>query len=118
MTTEHQEQCALFEWAALNETKYPELRWMFAVPNGGKRHISVAVKMKAEGVKRGVPDILCVFPSGCRSYIGLAIEMKSGKNKTTPEQNEWLSALENYGWAAVVCHSWQEAAEVIVNYLN
>lgn len=31
--SEHDEQKYLFEWAELS--RLPQLRWMFAVPNGG-----------------------------------------------------------------------------------
>jgi hypothetical protein len=54
---EHEEQVALFEWAAWNSSKYKELELMFAIPNGGQRHVVVARKLKDEGVKAGVPDI-------------------------------------------------------------
>jgi len=35
--TEHEEQCAVFEWAGLMSNQFPELELMFAVPNGGVR---------------------------------------------------------------------------------
>ena len=54
---EYQEQCALFQWAALNEKKYPELRLLYASANGGKRNIVVAAKLKKSGAKAGIPDI-------------------------------------------------------------
>ena len=55
--SEHEEQVALFEWAEWNKRQYPELELMFAIPNGGQRHVVVAKKLKDEGVKAGVPDI-------------------------------------------------------------
>ena len=44
---EHDEQVRLFNWARDNEEEYPELRNMFAIPNGGARHLFVAKKLKA-----------------------------------------------------------------------
>lgn len=35
--TEDQEQATLFQWAALQERRWPELRMLYAIPNGGKR---------------------------------------------------------------------------------
>lgn len=32
-----------------------ELRWLLHVPNGGKRDIGTAQKLKLQGVRRGVP---------------------------------------------------------------
>ena len=58
--SEHHEQCALFAWLRL---QWPDLdRVSFAIPNGGHRHKAVAGKLKAEGVKAGVPDIFIAYP--------------------------------------------------------
>ena len=32
--TEHIEQALLFKWATFSSGKYPELEYMFAIPNG------------------------------------------------------------------------------------
>lgn len=113
---EHLEQVALFQWAGLSVGKYPELLRMFAVPNGGFRHPSVAAKLKAEGVKAGVPDIH--LPAARAGYHGLYIEMKAGKNKPSEAQIEWMTDLEDAGYACYVCYSADKAAAVIESYLN
>lgn len=113
---EHQEQAALFQWAALMENKLPELRLLFAVPNGGDRHPAVAAKLKAEGVKAGVWDIL--LPVARHGYIGLWIEMKAGANRLTSEQEAWEHAMISKGYACHVCYSWMAAARAIVTYLG
>ena len=116
--SEHAEQCALFLWASLYVARYPELSWLFAVPNGGFRMGKTARDLKAEGVKKGVPDVW--FPIsgvyGERPVKGLVIEMKFGKNKPTPEQNAWLTFLGGIGWRTAVCYSWREAARVICEH--
>src|SRR6266576_1994743 len=56
--SENAEQTALFCWAGLNQIKYPPLKWMFAVPNGGFRFKREAGRLKAGGVKAGVPDVV------------------------------------------------------------
>ena len=114
--SESQEQKALFQWAALAEQKYPELRLMHHVPNGGLRDARTAVNLKREGVKRGVPDISLPVPRG--KYHGLYIEMKVGNNKLTKEQQQWFKSLEEEGYATHVCYSWLEAREVIEKYLS
>ena len=58
--SEHQEQVALFRWAEFAIARWPELALMYAIPNGGHRHKAVAAGLKAEGVKRGVPDVCLV----------------------------------------------------------
>lgn len=113
---ESEEQVALFEWAEAMSGKYPCLRLMYHVPNGGHRSAAVAGKLKAEGVKAGVPDIC--LPSARGGYHGLYIELKAGKNKATKEQEEWLSALNAEGYKAVVCRGWVRASEEIKKYLE
>lgn len=115
-TPEHNDQVAFFRWAAWNLKAYPELAVMYAIANGGHRHIRVAMNLKAEGVKAGVPDIALPVPRG--KYAALYIEMKAGKNTTTPEQDEWLARLNALGNLAIVCHGWTEAAEAVKNYLE
>lgn len=113
---ESAEQSALFSWAELNKNIMPELEFMFHIPNGGKRDIRTAVRLKAEGVKPGVPDICLPVPT-CK-YNGLYIELKVGKNKPTEYQSKWLSALNKHGYHAIVCYGWQDAADEITKYLQ
>ena len=67
--TEAQEQMTLFSWAAMQSGKYPELNLLYHVPNGGSRHKAEAGRLRAEGVKAGVPD-LCL-PVARGQYHGL-----------------------------------------------
>jgi hypothetical protein len=120
---EHTEQVALVNWARANEGKYPELRNLFAIPNGGHRHLSVAKKLKAEGVRKGVLDIFLAHPVKniqiiFKGYSGLFIEMKFGKNKLTKEQKEWIERLTQAGYKCSVCYSFEEARDKILNYLG
>lgn len=114
--SEHTEQCALFEWAAWNEPRVPELALLYAIPNGGARHPAVAAKLKAEGVKAGVPDMFLPVPR--RNYHGMFVEMKYGSNRPTPLQREWGRRLVSEGYIVATCHSWQEAARLLVWYLE
>ena len=114
--SEHSEQVALFNWARMNEGKYPELANMFAIANGGHRHFLVGKKLKAEGVKKGGLDVFFGSPSG--KYSGLFIEMKFGKNRLTKEQKEWIDRLTQAGYKCAVCYSFEEARDNILNYLK
>ena len=51
-------------------------------------------------------------------YIGLAIEMKYGKNKCTIEQVKWLDWLYKQGYMCKVCWSADDAIAVIKEYLG
>lgn len=113
---EHDEQRALFEWAAWMEGQLPELALLYAIPNGGQRHKAVAAKLKAEGVKAGVPD--CFLPVARRGKYGLYIELKFGNNYPSAAQNHWLDALQRQGYETTIAYSWQAAARKLVEYLG
>lgn len=130
---EHDEQTALFTWAAYMENQIPQLKSLFAIPNGGHRHKAVAAKLKAEGVKAGVPDIFLAVPMVRNKKItndvngllewgewisGLFIEMKAGKNKTTESQDEWIERLSKAGYRVAVCYGFEEAKREILDYLE
>ena len=102
--SEHQEQCAVFEWADLmvRSDQMPELINLYAIPNGGHRHKSTAARLKAEGVKSGVLDLH--LPVARRGYIGFWAEMKWGKNKLTNNQRDWYERLEDEGHFCTVCY--------------
>jgi len=114
--SEHEEQAALFAWAKLMEPRLPALMMLFAVPNGGKRHIATARRLRAEGAKAGIPDVWLPVPR--ERYHGLVIEMKVGRNRPSPEQDEWLLRLDGYGYATAVAYGWHKAARLIVAYLG
>ena len=116
--SEHDEQCWLFVWAEGLRLLYPDLNLMYAIPNGGLRNLVVAKKLKAEGVKRGVPDVHLPVKSHCGKYIGLYIEMKAKGGRVRKEQKEWLEALAAAGHQTAVCWCWGEARIEIERYLN
>lgn len=109
-------QSALFCWAAINVNVYPDLKWLFAIPNGGFRDKITASKLKATGVKSGVLDICLPIKRGI--YSGLFIEMKRGKNKPSAEQKEWIDFLPTQGFGVIVCYSWESARDIIISYLE
>jgi len=114
--TESQEQQALFSWARMQECVWPELALLVHVPNGGLRNMPEAVRFKAEGVRKGFPDIMLPVARG--GFHALAIELKRLRGgKVSQEQREWLDALTSQGWRAVVCKGWDEARMEIEAYL-
>jgi hypothetical protein len=122
--TESGQQRAVFAWAALNRSKWPELRWLHHIPNGGGRGESEQTakirggNLKAEGVRPGVFDIC--LPTARGGYFGLYIEMKRpGKIKdTSDEQDEFGEHLSANGYAWRVCDTWKMAVETITEYLG
>ena len=114
--SEHDTQCAFNEWCKWNEKKYPALKLSFAIPNGGKRNIITATKMKAEGVRPGVPDWHLPVPVG--GYSGLWIEFKFGKNKLSDNQRDYIGLLEKSRHVVAVCYTSEEATRAVIGYLN
>ena len=95
----------------------PELNLLYHIPNEGKRSVKTGARMKAEGLKKGVPDVcLPVARGGCH---GLYIELKRQRGGTVSElQKEWITALTEQGYKAVVCRGADEAIKVIKEYLK
>ena len=115
--SEEEEQVTLFNWAKMQEKKYPELALMFHIPNGGMRSKSEAARLKKQGVEAGVPDI-CIPCAKCGKH-GLFIELKKlTGGRTSKEQKEWIEALNKAGYAATVCCGWKEASKMILAYLE
>lgn len=115
--TEGEEQATLFSWARMYENKYPQLKWMFHIPNEGKRSRTTGGRMRSEGMKSGVADIFLPAPSG--EYHGLFIELKRLRGgKRTEKQEEFIAAMNSAGYCACFCVGWMAAAEVIVGYLE
>ena len=77
--SEDEEQMAVMEWAQLQMGRWPELEWLYHIPNGGKRGKIEAARFKAMGVKAGVPDLCLPVPMG--RYHGLYIEMKRREDR-------------------------------------
>lgn len=109
---EHAIQCAYFRWAR----QHPVARRAFAVPNGGHRHIRVAAKLKAEGVRAGVLDVLLPVARG--GAHSLWIEFKAGRNRPTPEQEAEAAALREDGFTVLMTNSLDEALAVTADYLD
>lgn len=118
--TEAQEQSLLFEWADISSKTDERLRCldsMFAIPNGGTRHLLEAVNLKRQGVRAGVPDIF--LPVGSPLYHGLFIEMKKKVDgRTSVEQKKWIIMLMHQGYKAVVCNGFEEAMVCILKYVE
>ena len=119
---EHQEQKAVFQWAAAAAVWNPELLWLHAIPNGGHRNIVTARKMKLEGVRKGVPDIFLDVPKGL--YHGLRIEMKAprlpgeSEPRQSEEQTDWQIHYLSQGYRYEVCWGAKDAIKAIENYLS
>jgi VRR-NUC domain-containing protein len=99
--------------------------FLISIPNGGYRHKSEAVRLKKEGLKKGVCDLFLAIPSydGIKTEMnirrGLWIEVKSKKGKLSNYQKEWIKLMRQYcGYSVSVVRSVDEGIQAIKDYLG
>ena len=85
----------------------PDGALWFHCPNGGHRNRVVAAKLKAQGVKRGVPDVIILWEG--RAHF---IELKAPRGRLTPEQRAFRDNVHAQGCPWFVCWSFQEVADI------
>lgn len=102
--------------------RVPELRWYYAIPNGGYRGSNRkdamirGARMKATGTRAGVADTFLPVPRG--EWHGLYIELKKPGGRLSAEQEEfgeWVKA-QGYGW--VMCDGWRACVDILRSYLE
>ena len=112
MASEHTAQAQLVTRV---RSFYPDVI-IAAVPNGGSRDIREAVKLKAEGVLPGFPDLILAEPRG--EYHGLFLEMKREKGgRLEPRQRRMLDRLRERGYLAEVAYGVEDAWKQVEDYL-
>ena len=113
---EGQEQAALLSEI---ELRYPQVfELIYHVPNGGHRHKLVAMKLKQQGVKAGIPDL--VLPMARGGFFGLYIEFKATVDPAavSASQAACIRRLNEQGYLAVVCRGHFDAMEQVRAYLR
>lgn len=112
-------QKALITWARTKEKIYPELKWLHAIPNGGKRDSRTAQLMVAEGVKAGVLDLHLPVARG--GYHGLMMELKRPGGKClapSKEQSEYMEFLDGQGYCTMISNDFGQVKTHLVDYLE
>ena len=116
---EHEMQSALI--TRLDSDPRTRDALIYAVPNAGgysggfRSNLMRVMRMKAEGVRQGPPDLNIDEARG--GYHGLRIELKAGKNKATVEQRAWHDRLRLRGYSVAICTTQDAAFAVAVAYL-
>ena len=124
--TEHQEQVTVIDWWNITCKRFGlPASALFAIPNAGAgAQRGQAGKMKAEGVRRGIPDLFLAVPRTAASpnlltrYHGMFIEMKRRGKRATDEQEQEMNALMRRGYWCVTCDSADGAMRAITAYLQ
>ena len=84
--------------------------------NGAAMSPPERIRQARCGVRRGVPDILCFGP--IPGHLGLAIEVKTGTGRCTPEQQRWLDRLRDLGWLTLVAGCLEDVTKVLDERLD
>jgi len=116
---EHDEQARVIQWRDAHLDLCPKLWLLYANPNGGKRNIRVAKKLKKEGTLPGVCDLF--LPVARKGYHGLYIEMKrvnASPSDTSEAQKRFIEGVIAEGFCAFVCYGHEDAIETILSYMG
>ena len=100
--SEHKLQVSLIAYLSIAGRK--DLHW-FAVPNGGHRHIAQASRLKAEGVKAGIPDLCFMLDEGRTAWL----EMKTEKGSLGVNQRAFRDMAFRLGHKWGMARSLDEA---------
>lgn len=116
--SEHQEQAVVVSWCSM---AFPGVL-VFAVPNAAKRSQWEASRLKAEGLRPGIPDLYVDEARG--GWFGLRIEMKRASERRaingglSDDQLKVREILLKKGYRCVTCYDSAEAIEAISWYLS
>ncbi len=106
--SEGAEQIGFLQWF---EMQFPRVR-IFHIPNGGHRALSVAKRLKAEGVKPGVPDLH--IPEW---RLWIEMKRKTG-GRLSLEQKDWIEYLDGIGHTVIVGKGAVDASRLVLEYVQ
>lgn len=124
-------QIALLKWFKL---QYPKLQnLLVGYPAGTYLGLQSAVRMKAMGLRAGMPDLQLLVPRVYRVkhqphpeaepmieivfVPGLFIEMKSDTGRVSKVQKDFHQELKEQNYSVVVAYSCEDAQQEIKKYL-
>lgn len=122
-------QRQLIKWWAANCRHFgvPEL-CLFSIPNGGNGDARRGSIMKAEGQRKGAPDLFLAVlafdrtPAGTCGHKagapGLFLELKRREGVVSPEQEVFHSLLRKQGYQVSVCRTLTSCIDTITAYLT
>ena len=113
MKSEDVIQAEIYKWyhnkycTKLNNPRHS----IFAVPNGGTRSKSEAMKFKATGLVSGVSDLIVVQPNRV-----LFVEVKTATGKQQPNQIDFQKRVELLGFEYLIVRNLKDFQEKTVVY--
>lgn len=116
---EHDEQKALIKQSDGDWGKQLGIQYrLVGIPNSAPGSHTAAAYFRAEGLRRGYPDLALDIARG--KFHGLRIELKrlEGGKEDDDDQRKWWDRLRNEGYAVVVCKGHKLAMLAIEAYLR
>lgn len=104
---EHKIQVSICQYLDLKNICY------WAVPNGGRRNIGTARKLKAEGVKAGIPD-LTVIHNG--RYYGIEVKKpktSTPKGRLSQSQLQAMAKINDSGGVVGLAYSVSDVIDLL-----
>ncbi len=109
---EHQLQCLIVKWFDLF---FPNIL-MYAIPNGARTSMWTAKKLKKEGLRKGMTDLVIAEPVA--GYCGAYIETKIPDTSPNKDQREKMRQLKDKGYFVAWYRTYQEGKAIIMGYLS
>lgn len=103
---------------------------LFSIPNGFNGDARRGSVMKAEGQRKGCPDLMLAVPAFERTLDeaianagkavshALFLELKTPTGRLSPEQEAYHEALRAQGYRVAVCRSLDDCVKTITEYLT
>lgn len=115
--SEEDEQIALMQWRDLVLDAEPRLAWLYHIPNGKQRSKAAGGRLRAMGVKPGMPDLFLPVPR--RGFHGCYQELKRiGGQTPSGAQQRVIEGLRKLGYYVGVPYGWVAAARELCWYLE
>jgi len=118
---EGQEQAVVIRWLLGEKMRGTKVGQLYDViyhpPNGGLRNKREAGRLKHQGVKAGVSDLVVMDARG--GWHGLYLEFKATPPRHAPladSQRDWLALAESRGYCAALARGIEEAKRVLAWY--
>jgi len=96
--------------------QYPKAKYCASLGGQYQPYQSQRNRAKRNGYSKGFPDLFIY--EARNGYHGLALELKTIKGIATKEQKEWIEALNERGYKALICKGLPEVLQAIDDYLK
>lgn len=110
--SEHEIQSTLVD---LVKEQYPHILYCATV-GGARMRIAEAKKIKRQGYRKGVPDLIFYEPRD--GYHGLCMEIKRKGGQPSPHQRAWIADLQRRGYQALICKGLDQCIEAFESYFK